>query len=526
MNQDKIIPFLSRQIVDTISTGLFSEIPDELREEIEKMDRSDIGNLLKIIVRLYDEMSEANEFVGDIAVGKLSSKPPLRNNLISSYKQLHSNLLHLTWQVKQLSEGDLEQKVDFLGDFSVYFNMLIESLKEKRTYEHQLRESAETIRIAVENANIGIMTVDLSGYIQTTNKECVNIFGYTQKELENKNVNDIAVPEDYHISKSFMEQAKLDKMYSKADFIKRYYHKSGQIITCQISSSLMFDDDDSPMFFISHVKDITHLIESEKKLKNLNLRYQETIDELKQSNAAKDKLSRIIGHDLKNHFSSILGFSEFLIENVHTDPRDQLESYASVIYQASLNAYRLLENLLDWSLAQSGKFVFNPQKLDFEAVIKEIFAFAGAHAKSKKISLTSTVHGSPVIFADANMLRTILRNLIGNALKFTDESGKVEVIMNQHTDHTLIQVSDTGVGIEAQEIGELFTENETTPFYNKSGSKGTGLGLSLCKEFVDKHKGDIRVESTPGKGSTFSFTLPVDGKQQKFAFNNNQFVPL
>lgn len=510
MDQHQISSYLSNELNKTISTGVFSEFSDAIRADIQSLDAGSCKDLFVSVVNLHDAMNSGTKFITNLASGKLSQEVPSGNYIISSFKQLHTNLLHLLWQVKQLSEGDLDQKVDFLGDFSIYFNRLTQSLKEKRIIEHKLKQSAETVRIAIDHANIGIMTVDLSGKIQTTNKECVNIFGYKQSEMQNRTVNDLAIPEDHSVSLSFIQQALRNRNQSKADFIRRYYHKSGKIITCQISSSLMYDEQDKPLFFISHIKDITRRIESEKALKELNNKLAETVNELKKSNAAKDKLIRIIGHDLKNHFNAVLGFSEFLYENVHTDSADEIEMQASIIYQSSKNAYKLLENLLDWAISQTDCISFNPQTLSFKDILTEVLNYSAALAKSKDITITHNPTVSSEVFADANMLRTVLRNLIGNAIKFTNEHGEIK-ITTQHTgDETLITVSDTGIGIAPENAKKLFLLEEMISIPDEDAPKGgTGLGLLLCKEFVNKHGGEIWVESVPGKGSNFKFTLPA-----------------
>ena len=182
MDQHQISSYLSNELNKTISTGVFSEFSDAIRADIQSLDAGSCKDLFVSVVNLHDAMNSGTKFITNLASGKLSQEVPSGNYIISSFKQLHTNLLHLLWQVKQLSEGDLDQKVDFLGDFSIYFNRLTQSLKEKRIIEHKLKQSAETVRIAIDHANIGIMTVDLSGKIQTTNKECVNIFGYKQSE--------------------------------------------------------------------------------------------------------------------------------------------------------------------------------------------------------------------------------------------------------------------------------------------------------------------------------------------------------
>lgn len=511
MDKNEISNYLSNEINKSIATGSFTDFSDKISPLVQAMEPGSSKNLFLSVIDLFNQLNEAKDFISDLSNGNLSLKAPEGNKIISPFKQLHANLSHLVWQVKQLSEGDLEQRVDFLGDFSNYFNKLILSLKEKKTIENEFRRTAEKYRISIENANIGIMTVDLLGKIQTTNKECSHIFGYSQPEMEIMSINDISVPEDQDISINFINRAIVDKKHSKAEFIKKYFHKSGDIVTCQVSSSLMFDEQDRPLFFISHIKDVTRRVEASQRLNELNIKLAEIVNELRRSNAAKDKFFRIIAHDLKNHFNSILGFSEFLHENVHTDSPEEIQSQASIIYEASTNAYKLLENLLEWSMSQTGRIAFNPQQVNIESLLNEVMKLSVTKAKSKGIAVSYNLNGNAKVFADANMLRTILRNLIGNAIKYTGKKGRISITLEQGEKDALFTVRDTGPGIDEKYIDKLFTLEERIIIPAEEAQQGTGLGLILCKEFVDKHGGKIWAESIPGQGSDFKFTLPSGG---------------
>lgn len=500
---------LTGQINSLLHSGTIGEFTEEVYNSVHQLKSDETKDLYLSIIDLLIKQREARDFIIDLSKGKISSIPPVGNILISPFKHLHASLLHLNWQVQRLSEGDFNQQLDFLGDFSLYFNKLVESLKEKREIENELKNNIEKHRISIENANIGIMTVDFEGRILASNKECVNIFGFSQSELEGMTINEIAVPDDKNISLTYMQSAIVDKRQGKGEFIKRYFSKSGKLITCQVSSSLMYDETSEPLFFLSHIKDITLQVEADRALKEINSKLSDTVDELKQANAVKDKFSRIIAHDLKNHFNTILGFSEILAESVYTDSLDELHSHASIIWQSSLETYKLLENLLEWSMSQSGKILFNPQNIDIEKILQEVLDLNTAQATSKEIKISYNIQGNAVVYADENMLRTILRNLIGNALKFTGQKGEILITSKTNQQETLMTVSDTGIGIMPEVIDRLFLMENVVKLPGDKMQKGTGLGLLLCKEFVEKHNGKIWVESVLKKGSDFNFTLPA-----------------
>lgn len=234
--------------------------------------------------------------------------------------------------------------------------------------------------------------------------------------------------------------------------------------------------------------------------------------ELNELNASKDKFFSIIAHDLKNPFNTIIGFSEMLQDAVISNDTKIIYKYASMINISSVQTFRLLENLLEWANSQRGKVSFTPVPTNISEIIKEEFLMLDDMAKDKNIELKSNVPEKITIEADKNMIRTILRNLITNAIKFTHKNGKVEVNAITYKNHLEISVSDNGVGMSKDIMAKLFKIDANLSSRGTENERGTGLGLFLCKEFVEKHGGKIWTESEEGKGSTFKFLLPFDLK--------------
>jgi two-component system sensor histidine kinase/response regulator len=170
----------------------------------------------------------------------------------------------------------------------------------------------------------------------------------------------------------------------------------------------------------------------------------------------------------------------------------------------------LLENLLEWANSQRGKLSFTPVPVNLNELVKDEFIMVDEMAIGKNIKLKSYVNDSLTIVADKNMIRTILRNLITNSVKFTYKNGQVTVNAVNYNNHIEIAVSDTGIGMSKETISKLFRIDANLSTRGTEDEKGTGLGLFLCKEFVEKHDGKIWVESEEGKGSTFKFLLPLD----------------
>jgi len=230
--------------------------------------------------------------------------------------------------------------------------------------------------------------------------------------------------------------------------------------------------------------------------------------ELSQLNAQKDKFFSIIAHDLKSPFSSILGFSQVLLDQVKDNNYQNIEQYATIIGQSSQKALDLLMNLMDWALSQTGKMEFRAEQFELAEVINEIMVLFDEIARQKSISITRVLPTNIPVCADKLMISTVLRNLISNAIKFTYPGGLITISAIRDNQEITISVSDNGLGIAGERISTLFRIDEGFSTPGTSKEKGTGLGLILCKEFVDKHGGRIWVESEEGKGSIFSIALP------------------
>lgn len=237
---------------------------------------------------------------------------------------------------------------------------------------------------------------------------------------------------------------------------------------------------------------------------------EESEAQLKELNATKDKLFSIIAHDLRSPFNSILGFSELLIENINDFEIAQSKKLLGIINSSAKNTLVLLDNLLAWAKSQTGQIIFKPEKIALSATINEIIEISNANAKIKNITLNYLQSDINEIYADKNMFMTIIRNLITNAIKFTNSNGKIDIYSIQNQGKIEIAVSDNGIGMNEETRNKLFSLDTNLTTNGTANEKGSGLGLVLCKEFVEKHGGKIWVESTVGKGSDFRFTMPLN----------------
>jgi signal transduction histidine kinase len=236
---------------------------------------------------------------------------------------------------------------------------------------------------------------------------------------------------------------------------------------------------------------------------------QEKTATLEKLNSTKDKLFSVIGHDLRSPFNSILGYSKLLINKRHEYDADKLDYFLKNINTTAENTLILLDNLLCWARSQTGQIKYQPEATRLEDEIAQSVNFASPSASIKNISLNHLSNYETEIHVDKNMLRTILRNLISNAIKFTHPSGKIDIYSVHDHNEVEITVSDNGPGMDEETRKKVFQANTNMVSKGTGNEKGTGLGLILCKEFVETHGGKIWVESELGKGSDFHFTIPV-----------------
>jgi len=367
-----------REILESLNS-LISQIlkGEKTKFEYLSVDSSDNESINELRDNVYNLANQYNDnylFIKSLSNGDLDVFPPLKNSFSNPFKQLHSTLLHLTWQIKQISEGDYDQVVSYSGDFSKAFNKMILNLREKQKIEE--------------------------------------------------------------LNKSMLK-------------------------------------------------------------------------ELKELNNMKDRFFTTVSHDLKSPFSGILGMSEILIDELKNSRNDNAIQYAELIRRSTEQVYQLLTNLLEWSKSQMNttavKFIPISVNKVVSSVIEEISEMA--NSKSVKFFYHQDEENLQVM-ADYNMLRTVLRNMMSNAVKFSFHGGKVDISAKSESEKILISISDTGVGIDDKSILKLFRLDSNYSTKGTEKEPGTGLGLIICKEFIDKMNGNVSVRSEINKGTEFIISLP------------------
>jgi signal transduction histidine kinase len=249
---------------------------------------------------------------------------------------------------------------------------------------------------------------------------------------------------------------------------------------------------------------------------NVNMiRYQqsrkimEQNDTLREIIAEKDKFLSIVAHDLKNPFNTIIGYSGLLKNHAISTKEEKVQKYAGLIHQSSRSLYDLLHNLFEWSRYQTRGLEFKLQNIDFSALLESSLLVFKETYEEKGINCRIESERIGEILADSFIVSSILRNLISNAIKFTEKGGEVVITAKKKKNELLVSVSDSGVGIAANQLEKIFDIKESYSSIGTNDEKGSGLGLILCKELIDKHRGKLWVESELHKGSVFYFSIPL-----------------
>jgi len=369
----------------------------------------------------------------------------------------------------------------------------------------ELQKSEEKFRIITENSSDIIWHLDSNFLLTYISPADERIRGFKKEEVLGKSLFSILKPEGIELLKEANKKRmiNLSKGIKSAPVIYELEQicKDGSWVWVEATATAFYDRDGKISGYHGVSRDI-----SERKKAELLLKERES--QLRELNSTKDKLFSIIAHDLRSPFNAILGLSELLIENIKDFKVAESEKYLGIINSSAKNTLILLDNLLTWANSQTGKNIYQPEKTNLPALISEILEESKSIAKIKNISLNYIQTDDVEVYADVNMLKTILRNLISNAIKYTRSNGEIAISAVQNQNNIEITVSDNGVGMSEETRNKLFEIDANITTTGTANEKGSGLGLILCKEFVEKHGGDIWVKTELGKGSAFIFSLP------------------
>ena len=367
---------------------------------------------------------------------------------------------------------------------------------ERQLYQQQLHESELRLKLAIENTEAGLWDWNIKTGEVFFNDIWCNMLGYKTSEIE---TNVSAWEKLVHpFDMPYVMQDLNDHLEGNANFyenIHRLKTKSGQWKWIKDKGRVIeFDEDGKPARAIG-----THIdIDEQKKIES----------ELRDLNVSKDKFFSIIAHDLRGPIGSMMQISEMISEQQGLDSKTFSHFIVSQ-KELSKSTFQLLENLLNWARYNRDKITPKPQEIDLKTIIEETLMTIKYKASQKNISILTSIDHTATAYADKDMTTLIIRNLISNALKFTNHNGVISINTKDKEKVIEVIISDTGIGISEENIEKILSKNQYYSSYGTDNEKGTGLGLKLCKTFTEQNHGQFLIKSQLGKGSDFSFTLPI-----------------
>lgn len=368
---------------------------------------------------------------------------------------------------------------------------------DKKIALMQLEESQKQLEQAQRIGEIGSWQADLVTKKNTWSKQAYELFGYKPGDLNPAEILENHLhPEDKPAYYNHIHREKQipGEHLRVLDF--RIITRNGRERYMRSVAEIEWNNENNAVKAYGTMQDVT---EAKKSARTLE-----------EANQTKDKFFSIIAHDLRNPFMAIMGYLDLLEDSFDFGKDDESALYFAKLQNSVNNTYKLLDNLLLWSRSESGRLEFLPESLDLNELIEQAKNDISSQAERKAIEIHFMhPHRPTPIYADKNMLQTVFRNLISNAVKFSNTGGQLKIEISKKATTIIVEVIDDGIGMNEQQINNLFKIDSSESREGTAQEKGTGLGLILAHEFIQKHGGSITVKSDPGRGSTFTVILPA-----------------
>ncbi|MCX6270524.1 MAG: PAS domain S-box protein [Bacteroidetes bacterium] len=473
-------------------------LPDLRFVKVNKALCDMLGYTEKEMVKItIEEISAKDEFPGELEKARvMRADGDGRFSIEKKLKKKNGEWIwcHLTGSYIKDKKGN-----------EVYSCGVIENITSKKITEDALKREHSLLLALMDNVPDPIFYKNREGVYINANKATIKLLeslGYENpigkrdlEVFENQDIANHYRQDDINIFETG------EPIINKEEQVVSKDGNVVWILTTKIPISIFSNEND---VVVGILRIITEKKETELKL----IQYAQ---ELKESNSSKDKFMSILAHDLKNPFNAILGFSSVLSEEYDEYTDEERKHFISNIFHASENTFALIHNILEWSRAQTGRIEFKQEYHDLSTLVNETIKLLKPSIDAKKIHVSNGVPFNTQIFADENIIRTILRNMLSNSVKFTDPGGSVKLRVRS-LNHDLLEVciEDNGLGIPEDGLAKLFKIDEPYRREGTTGEQGTGLGLIICKEFVEKSGGMIWIESKEGVGTKFFFTMPTE----------------
>lgn len=485
---------LLRTLIDNVPTGIFIKDLESRKTLVNKAECDFMG------VKDASEILGKNDFelfpedFARITVAEdnevfTTGKPIINREKIVTWIDGRTRCL-LTSKIPLYDNGKVSSLLGITYDIT-----------QIKIAESALLESEQKYRRIFENIQDVFYQTDQAGIVTEISPSIEKHSGYSRDEVIGRPVTDFY----YNIEDREQLIKSIRATRTISDFEVRLKTKAGERRFSSVNAQLIVRNGEI-LGTEGSMRDVTERKLQEDSLKSLN-------NDLNILNDQKNKLLSVIAHDLRNPISACVGLLEVVFSDIENTSKDDLVEYMGIMEKGVLNAHELLEDLLEWARIQFHSVDFIPTLIDDIATdVRHTIKKLGPIAESKQIELKQEVEEGMSIMADKHMLASIIRNLVTNAVKFTNKNGQVVVTAKRKGNGYLFSVRDNGIGVPPEDISKLFTDDTGFTSFGTLGEKGTGMGLGLCRNFVEKHGGKIWVESTVGAGSTFYFNIPDQDK--------------
>jgi PAS domain S-box-containing protein len=429
-------------------------------------------------------------FPGDDSVH--SDRAPLRRRAEEAIRSTN------VWPAERLEAEAPEEIRQTLHELRVHQIELELQNEELRQTQAELDVIRERYFDLFDLAPVGYCTVDEKGLIQEANLTVVKMLDVIRSDLNKKPISRFIHKEDQDIF--YLKKKQLLATGEPQESELRLLKRDGTFFWAHLEGSFAKTDGTSACRIV--ISDITERKNAELVIARVN-------EQLQLALVEKDKFFSIIAHDLRSPMTGFIAVTRLLVDNIKDFSANELHKFAVGMKESAEKVFCLLENLLEWSRLNRGMIKFEPDEFGLEDLVLRATELLQTLADQKKIALRCTVPSEVKVFADKRMLDIVLRNLLSNALKFSNPGGSVSIVATQDEATVVIAVQDNGVGMDQGAAAKIFTHDNMTSQSGTKGEFGSGIGLILCKEFVGMHGGRIWVESTSGQGSIFKFSLPI-----------------
>jgi len=400
----------------------------------------------------------------------------------------NERLIHVKASPRRDTNGE------FIGSLVTIFD-ITEDINQKNA----LKVNKALLENTTDTIPAFIAVVDAKTLIyKFVNKKYQDSFQHERSKIIGSHISKVIGKENTEIAMKYIDEVRQGKTTS---YINTFNLSEG-IRYINVSFTPSFNQQGEVQDIIVLSYDITDIKEAE-----ISLRENES--KLQELNATKDKLFSIIGHDLKTPLNNIMGFAELIFESLDSSVNNKIVQYHKHIYEAATSMSKLLENLLQWANSQRKVTTVYRENINLNVITHQCVELLRLAANAKNISIKNEVTKNCAVFADKDMITTVLRNILQNAIKFTNSGGEITISSEMKEENCKITVTDNGIGIKTELHDKIFSVAPNLTTIGTANERGTGLGLLICKEFIEQNKGNLWVESEVGKGSKFHFELPI-----------------